>query len=211
MEIAAQLIRDNKSSQNTPINTVLLPNGEEMDHPDIKQVAVFLKDDKKDEWNIFFGKQVIPVLRDNPQVQEESLEFVKLALHPKFNDFMEVAHVNKVLETAINHGRLQDFYSDLFEAVIKLVKEWYEKRFNNVDLNGVPVTMQICVPAMFEDQQRGVIRNAAIIGGAAKAELREEPLCSAVVSTHHLLESESIKVGQCLLIVDCGAGTLTSL
>ena len=206
MEIAAQLIRDNRTSRNTPINTILLPNCEEMDHPDIKQVAVFLQDDEG-ERDIIFGKQVSDVVRDNPQLQDESLEFVKLALHPKFDEFMEVVHVNKVLETAINRGRLQDFHSDLFEAVIKLVRDFYEDRVSGTNINDIPVTMQICVPAMWEDLQRGVVRNSAVMAGAAKAELREEPLCSAVVCTLELLESNSIKAGQCLLIADCGAGT----
>ena len=208
MAIAAQFVRDDRvSPQSTPINTIYLPNGEEVDNPDIKQIVVFLDDDKG-QWTIIWGKHVPKVIRDNPRLQDQSLEFFKLALHPSFGKYMEVAHVKKILNTERDRGRLQDLYSDPFEDVVKLVRDFYRDRVSDMDINDVPVTMQICVPVMWEDEQRGIVRNAAKEAKVTKAELREEPLCSAVMCTRQLLEYGAIQVGQCSLIVDCGAGTL---
>jgi hypothetical protein len=51
------------------------------------------------------------------------------------------------------------------------------------------------------------MRNAATLAGIVKAELREEPLCSATVSMHELLRFDRIKEGQCSINYDCGSGT----
>jgi len=118
------------------------------------------------------------LLRENPHLQDQALEFFKLALHQKFDNFSEVAHVKEVLGTVKDREKLQNFFSDLFEELIKLVRKLYKDHpaaVNIIDkdayFDDIPVALEICVPAMWEDEQRGILRNAAREAGVARVEL----------------------------------------
>lgn len=213
MGIAAQYVCDDKvAPKDTRIDDIFLDGRDDLYQPDIQQIAVFLQTnpDNPDHYDLVLGKDVHPVLQEHPHLQDQALEFVKLALHPNFDEFMEVVHVKKVLVTKNNRGKLQDYHADLIEYVIQGVRNFYKDREMDVDsIDTVPVVLQLCVPAMWEDEQRGILRNAAKeVVGVVKVELREEPLCSAITITEELLKWRSIEAGQCSLIVDCGAGTL---
>jgi hypothetical protein len=79
--------------------------------------------------------------------------------------------------------------------------------------DAIPLEIHVSVPAMWNDEQRGIIRNAA--QRAAKAcgksckdpriDLREEALC---VATFFLSKDLSAKVGSIYIFVDVGDGTL---
>lgn len=215
MRIAAQLLRgDNTSAKTTPIDDIYLEVCEGIKNPEIKQIAVFMPNGAGGH-DIVFGAPVHGLLQLHPHMQREVLEFFKLALHQDFDNFREAAHVKEVLKTDIDHGKLQDFFADLIEAVVKGVRAYYKRTLKAnaataAAIDAAPVTMQLCVPAMWEDKQLGIMRNAATDAGVAKVELREEPLCSAVMCTHKLLNDpdRDISVGQCSLVVDCGSGTL---
>ena len=77
----------------------------------------------------------------------------------------------------------------------------------------IPLELQISVPAMWGDDQRGLVRNAACnaLGDAHpsnKVELREEPLCVGTVYMMDQVNSDSIEEGESILLIDCGKGTL---
>lgn len=72
----------------------------------------------------------------------------------------------------------------------------------------IPIEIYISVPAMWNDYARGAVRNAAKVAGAWRTELREEPLCVATVYMLELVRGGTIKEGQCILLIDCGEGTL---
>lgn len=111
-----------------------------------------------------------------------------------------------------DRGRLQELYSDRLEEVVSAVRSYYKGKSPRTDIEtyyiNIPIVAQLCVSAIWGDDPRGVIRNAARIASFAKAELREEPLCSAAVSMHELLKCRAIKEGQCSVNFDCGSGAL---
>jgi hypothetical protein len=170
----------------------------------IKQIAI------NGEENVIYGlEDVNKAIRDNPELRDLEFERFKLALHEDFADLDEVKHVKSVLHSDQDHGAIEIFYSDL---ILEDVKALY-KLDNHAGMDSeywktIPVELQISVPAMWTDDARGVIRNAARRGGASRAELREEPLCIATAYLVKMAKRCSIKVGQCLLLIDCGQGTL---
>jgi hypothetical protein len=211
MGIAAQHFRDDSATpKDTPIHIVQLSNAESSFNPDLKQIALYL-----DSGHLIFGKDVSKTLRDRQDLQDRVLEFLKLALHSSFDHFLEVSHTKKVLDTQKDRGKLQDCYTDLLKLVLQSVRDYYKTHETNLDVDeitayfdNIQVEVQMTVPAMWEDAQRGIMRNAARNAGFAKVELREEPLCSAIISTDEILTWGRIKVGQSSLHLDCGSGTL---
>ena len=108
--------------------------------------------------------------------------------------------------------------ADHLKCLLRDIRDYYKKTSNAAGKNAaywdnIPLELQITVPAMWGDFETGLIRNAAqeALGTndrRSKVQLREEPLCAATVYMMHLIKSDSIKEGECLLCVDCGKGTL---
>lgn len=157
----------------------------------------------------------------NPALQDKVLELWKLSLHPEFQDLDEVVHVLETLYAQKDRGAVQDFMQEQLKCILRDIRNFY--KMNNLNAgkgaaywDSIPLELQISVPAMWGDDQRGLVRNAAVnaIGEAregtqpSKVELREEPLCVATVYMLSLVKSKSIKEGECLLLIDCGKGTL---
>lgn len=162
---------------------------------------------------LVFGRKVSEELRKlEPHFQNEVMEFFKLALHSQFDSMKEVAHVKKVFQVEGDRGRLEELYTDYLEAGVCAVRNHFKKKSPRADreifYDNIRIEAQLCVPAIWGDEQGGVIRNAARKAGIARTDLREEPLCSATVSMHELLDCEGvIKEGQCSINFDCGSGT----
>lgn len=158
----------------------------------------------------------------NPTLQNKVLELWKLSLHPEFQDLDEVKHVLETLyaktDEQLDRGAVQDFVEEQLRCVIWDIREYFKTSNRNAGKDAsywdnIPLELQISVPAMWGDDQRGLVRNAACnaLGVGIpnnKVELREEPLCVATVYILDLVLSGSIKEGQCLLLIDCGKGTL---
>lgn len=157
----------------------------------------------------------------NPALQDKVLELWKLSLHPEFQDLDEVVHVLETLYAQKDRGAVQDFMQEQLKCILRDIRNFY--KMNNLNAgkdaaywDSIPLELQISVPAMWGDDQRGLVRNDAVnaIGEAregtqpSKVELREEPLCVATVYMLSLVKSKSIKEGECLLLIDCGKGTL---
>lgn len=135
-----------------------------------------------------------------------------------FEHLDEVVHVRKTLFAENDRGAIQDFMSDQLRCIVRDVRD----RFKDTSLNAgedaeywdnIPLEVQISVPAMWGDLQRGFVRNAAhkaVVeeNSESRVELREEPLCVATVYMQALAKSGSIKEGESLLLIDCGKGTL---
>jgi hypothetical protein len=174
----------------------------------IKQIAIH-----EENSNVIYGfEDVTEAVRTDPELRDWEIERFKLALHPEFADLSEVKHVKEILGAKRDRGAIQIFYTDLFRTILKDVRALY-LRFYKAGMDegywsSIPIELQISVPAMWDDTARGVIRNAARNGGATRAELREEPLCIATPHMVHMVKDRNIKVGQCLLLIDCGQGTL---
>ena len=180
---------------------------------DFKQMILYVPGENG-ERELIFGKKVPEELRKlEPHFQNEVMQFFKLALHPNFDSMNEVAHVKQVFQVDGDRGRLQELLTDYLEAVVCAVRNHYKKKSLRADreeyYNSIRIEAQLCVPAIWGDDQSGMIRNAARKAGIAKTDLREEPLCSATISMHELLGGEGvIREGQCSINFDCGSGTL---
>jgi hypothetical protein len=155
-------------------------------------------------------------------LQDRVLELWKLALHPEFQRLEEVVHVLGTLfaqtDEQIDRGAVQDFMEEQLRCIIRDTRDFYKFKNRNTGKEAsywdhIPFELQISVPAIWGDDQRGQVRNAACnalddSSPKNKVELREEPLCVATVYMLDLVRFGSIKERQCLLLVDCGKGTL---
>ncbi|KAM0689239.1 hypothetical protein Q7P36_011316 [Cladosporium allicinum] len=164
----------------------------------IKQIAIL-----QHNGNVIYGSEnVVEAVRQDSELRDKELERFKLALHPEFAQ----------LDAQEDRGTIQDFFTHFFRKLMDDVRNWYESQFHAGMgaryWKSIPLELEISVPAMWGDDPRGVIRNAAKIAGAARVELREEPLCIATTYMVDLVKDRSVKVGQCLLLIDCGEGTL---
>jgi hypothetical protein len=155
-------------------------------------------------------------------LQDRVLGLWKLALHPEFQRLEGVVHVLGTLfaqtDAQIDRGAVQDFMEEQLRCIIRDIRDFYKFKNRNAGKEAsywdhIPFELQISVPAMWGDDQRGQVRNAACnalddSSPKNKVELREEPLCVATVYMLDLVRFGSIKERQCLLLVDCGKGTL---
>jgi hypothetical protein len=175
----------------------------------IEQIAIL-----EANGNVIYGRaDVLRAVREHPELRDKVMERFKLAMHPESAHLNEVQHVKEVLCAEEDPGALQDFFADLFRTLFRDVRTLYKSPgFNtgrNADYwNTIPLELQISVPAMWDDDARGTIRNAAKTAGCLRAELREEPLCVATTNVLELYKKGRIQAGQRLLLIDCGQGTL---
>ena len=160
----------------------------------------------------------------DPALQNKVLELWKLSLHPEFQGLDEVKHVLETLyaktDEQIDRGAIEDFMGEQLRCILRDVRDFFKTSNRNAGKDAsywdhIPLELQISVPAMWGDDQRGFVRNAAYnaLGGEKchpddKVELREEPLCVATVYMLEFAKNSSIHEGECLLLIDCGKGTL---
>jgi hypothetical protein len=172
---------------------------------------------------VIYGTAAVEkAIREDPALQDRVLELWKLALHPEFHHLEEVAHVQETLfahtNEQVDRAAAQDFMEEQLRGIIQDIREYFKASSRNAGedasyWDGIPLELQISVPAMWGDHQKGLVWNAAYdaLGNSDprnKIELREEPLCVATVYMLDLVKSRAIREGQCLLLVDCGKGTL---
>lgn len=173
----------------------------------------------REDGSVIYGcHDVKEEIGKDPSLQDKAIRRMKLALHDNFKDLADVRHAKKVLHARLDRGALQDAFEDFLRAVIKDTRAFVERRKSSTGKphsywDDIPLEMQISVPAMWNDIQRGVVRNAAraatrIPGESWKIprlELREEALC---VATPYMIKKESADEGSLTVFVDCGDGTL---
>lgn len=175
---------------------------------------------------IYGTMDVEDAIAADPALQDRVLELWKLALHPECQNLDEVKHVLDTIYARNEHGgkddgAVQDFLEDQLRRLLQDVRDFYKNSGRNAGKDtaywdGITLELQISVPAMWGDVQRGIVRNAACNAlrkpgeetPSWRVELREEPLCVSTVYMLALSKSGSIKEGQCLLLIDCGKGTL---
>lgn len=171
---------------------------------------------------IYGTVDVETALAANPSLQDKVLELWKLALHPEFQHLEEVRHVLATLyaqtDVQEDRGAVQDFIEEQLRGIIQDIRNYYKTPNRNARKDAacwdrIPLELQISVPAMWGDYQRGVVRNAACnaLGNSSphnKVELREEPLCVATVNILELVTYGGIQEGECIVLLDCGKGTL---
>lgn len=180
-----------------------------MGEPSVKRIAIL-----KDGGNIIYGTQnVHDAVRARPTLHDKAMERFKLALYSEFAHLSDVQHVKDILGTEDDRGAMEDLFAALFRELFKDAKATFLNPFLNAGMdesywNTIPLELQISVPAMWDEDARGVIRNAAKHAGAWRTELREEPLCIATVHMVAAVRRRNIKAGQRLLLIDCGRGTL---
>jgi hypothetical protein len=167
---------------------------------------------------IYGTRDVEEAIIANPTLQDKVMELWKLSLHSEFQELNEVVHVIQTLHAENDRGAIQDFIEDQPKCISQDIRDHYKTVGLDAGKDAtywdrIPFELQISVPAMWGDDQRGVIRNAArnALGnelGTPKVELREEPLCVATVYMLSLIQWGGIEEGESLLLVDCGKGTL---
>lgn len=178
----------------------------------IKQIAILQEDG-----DVIYGhKDVRLAIWHNPQLRDKDLLRFKLVLHPEWRQVDEVKHTLEILFAQEDRRAVQDFLVDFFRRIILDVRTVQKSpNFrcgeNDAYWDDIPLEFEICVPAMWDDDARGVLTNAAKIAGGfvrPKVELQEEPLCVATSYVMELIENGCLKLGHCVLVVDCGEGTL---
>jgi hypothetical protein len=211
IQIDGQHIQGALTADDAEIKPVCLKNDQSAR---IEQTAIL-----PEEGDVIYGTvDVEDAIAVNPALQDKVLELWKLSLHPEFQDLDEVKHVIKTLWAQRDRCAVQEFIADQLKCILQDIRNFYKNNNLNAGKDAtywdrIPLELQISVPAMWGDDQRGVIRNAACdaVGkdsGPPKVELREEPLCVATVYMLSLANSKSIQEGESLLLVDCGKGTL---
>jgi len=177
------------------------------------QIMILMPDSVIYGWN-----DVNEAILNDPSLQDQAIRRMKLALHEEFENIPDVVHTRKVLNAGKDRGALQDSFEMFLLAVIEDTKGFLKRQISGVGEPGsywdnITLEFQISVPAMWNDAQRGIVRNAAQMAAKAssmsakslKIELREEALC---VATPYMYEMGSTEVGSLLITVDDGDGTL---
>ena len=214
IQIAGQHIQSTAARHDAVITPVCL-EGDQTAR--IAQIAIL-----PEAGDVIYGTvKVEEAIAADPTLQDRVLELWKLALHPEFQHLEEVEHVLRTLfaqtDEQIDRGAIQDFMGEQLEGIIRDIRDFYKSSYRNAGKDvlywdHIPLELQISVPAMWGDDQRGLVCNAACKALAGshpnnKVELREEPLCVATVYMLDLVTG-GIEEGECLLLIDCGKGTL---
>jgi hypothetical protein len=180
----------------------------------IRQILNLLEDG-----NVVYGNvDVNKAVQRKPSLKARTMRRIKLSLHPGFERLPDVIHTLKTIFAEKDRAARQDLFEDFLRALMNDVRAAFKKRALNAGQpesywDAIPLEIHVSVPAMWNDEQRGIIRNAA--QRAAKAcgksckdpriDLREEALC---VATFFLSKDLSAKVGSIYIFVDVGDGTL---
>lgn len=143
---------------------------------------------------------------------------IKLSLHPGFERLPDVTHTLATIFAEMDRASRQDLFEDFLRALFNDVRAAHKRRALNTGQpdsywDSIPLEIHVSVPAMWNDEQRGVIRNSAqrvakACGKSSKdpmIDLREEALC---VATYFLSKDLSVQVGSVHIFVDVGDGTL---
>jgi hypothetical protein len=167
---------------------------------------------------IYGWNDVNEAILNDPSLQDKAIRRMKLALHEEFINIPDVVHARKVLSAEKDCGALQDSFEMFLLAVIEDTKAFLKRQTSSAGepdsyWDNITVEFQISVPAMWNDGQRGIVRNAAQMAAktsgmsekSPRIELREEALC---VATPYMNEMGLIDVGSLLITVDDGDGTL---
>jgi hypothetical protein len=167
---------------------------------------------------IYGWNDVNEAILNDPSLQDKAIRRMKLALHEEFENIPDVVHTRKVLNVGKDRGALQDSFEMFLLAVIEDTKAFLKRQVSGAGEPGsywdnITLEFQISVPAMWNDAQRGIVRNAAQMAARSSAtsakslriELREEALC---VATPYMNEMGPAEVGSLLITVDDGDGTL---
>jgi hypothetical protein len=167
---------------------------------------------------IYGWNDVNEAILNDPSLQDKAIRRMKLALHEEFINIPDVVHARKVLNAGKDRGALQDSFEMFLLAVIEDTKAFLKRQTSSAGepdsyWDNITVEFQISVPAMWNDGQRGIVRNAAQMAAktsgmsekSPRIELREEALC---VATPYMNEMGLIDVGSLLITVDDGDGTL---
>ena len=180
----------------------------------IRQIMLLPEDGEVIYGNVDVNKAV----QRQPSLKSLTMRRIKLSLHPGFERLPDVIHTLETISAEKDRAARQDLFEDFLRALFNDVRAAHKKRALNTGQpdsywDAIPLEIHISVPAMWNDFQRGIIRNAA--QRAAKAcgknstdpriDLREEALC---VATYFLSKDLSAKLGSIWIFVDVGDGTL---
>lgn len=180
----------------------------------IRQILNLLEDG-----NVIYGNiDVNKAVQRYPSLRARTMRRIKLSLHPGFEGLPDVIHTLETIFAEKDRAARQDLFEDFLRALFNDVRAAFKRQPLNAGQSdsywdAIPLEVHISVPALWNDEQRGIIRNAA--QRAAKAcgrscrdpriDLHEEALC---VATYFLSRNLSAKVGSIYIFVDVGDGTL---
>jgi len=179
-----------------------------------KQILILHKDG-----NIVYGNHdVNKAIQQNQELRAKVMRRIKLALHPEFSKLDDVVHTLATIFAEKDWAALQDLFEDFLRAVLNDVRAAFKRpgyRAGKPDSywDAIPLEIHISVPAMWNDGQRGTVRNAAQRAAMASGRSRknpmidlcEEPLCVAI---YFLSKNLDVEVGSLYTFVDDGDGTL---
>jgi len=186
----------------------------------ISQILILLEDGTVIYGNVDVNKALQQDLDGLLQLRERTIRRQKLMLHPGFKHVPDVIHASATIFAERDpEGAIQDLFEDWFRALFNDVRAYF-KRDEECNAgkpdsywDAIPLEIHISVPAMWNDQQRGIMRNSAQRAAKASGKsrkdprisLREEALCVAI---YYLGKNLSAKVGSMYTFVDVGDGTL---
>jgi molecular chaperone DnaK (HSP70) len=172
-----------------------------------------------EDGNVVYGNvDVNKAVQRKPSLRARTMRRIKLSLHPGFEGLPDVIHTLKTIFAEKDRAARQDLFEDFLRALFNDVRAAHKRRPLKAGQpdsywDAIPLEIHISVPAMWNDEQRGIIRNAAQRAAKAcgisckdpKIDLREEALC---VATYFLSKDRSAQVGSIHIFVDVGDGTL---
>lgn len=179
-----------------------------------KQILILHKDG-----NVVYGNHdVNKAMQQDWKLKAKTMRRIKLALHPEFSRLDDVVHTLATIFAEKDWAALQDLFEDFLRAVLNDVRTAFKRpdlRSGKPDSywDAIPLEIHISVPAMWNDGQRGTVRNAAQRAAMASGrshkdpmiDLCEEALCVAI---YFLSKNLAVEVGSLHIFVDVGDGTL---
>ena len=179
-----------------------------------KQILILHKDG-----NVVYGNHdVNKAMQQDRTLKAKAMRRIKLALHPEFSRLDDVVHTLATIYAKKDWAALQDLFEDFLRAVLNDVRTAFKRpdlRSGKPDSywDAIPLEIHISVPAMWNDGQRGTVRNAAQRAAMASGRSRKDPmidLCEEAlcVAIYFLSKNLAVKVGSLHIFVDVGDGTL---
>ncbi|KAI5364686.1 putative ATPase, nucleotide binding domain-containing protein [Septoria linicola] len=185
-------------------------------YPKIEQQLLLLPDDQGED-KLLWGHEVTEHIRLHPEDSLRVIDNLKLALCPEYADHDAVQHIRGILGCPPGEAAIGNFRR-LYTLILK--KAWagcvgFYNRISDVDFakpaeywTTIATEVKITIPAMWDEDARSVMTQAAADAGFPDCRLYLEPLCAAAAEMTKLQAAGNLQYGDTMLLIDIGYFTI---
>ncbi|USW50906.1 Putative ATPase, nucleotide binding domain-containing protein [Septoria linicola] len=174
-------------------------------YPKIEQQLLLLPDDQGEDKSLW-GHEVTEHIRLHPEDSLRVIDNLKLVLCPEYADHDAVQHIRGVFGCPPGEAAIGNFRR-LYTLILKKAWAGCPAEYWTT----IATEVKITIPAMWDEDARSVMTQAAADAGFPDCRLYLEPLCVAAAEMTKLQAAGNLQYGDTMLLIDIGYFTIVRL